>query len=339
MSKLEFPYEAAPLPGEHITISDGIHWIRQSLPFVLDHVNCWYLRSPSPSQSTLVDTGVNNPKSVAAMQAHIDTLGLPDQLLVTHFHPDHSGLAGWFANLGVEVLSHEVEFEIVRRLWGVSDSDSGEYYANWYLQHGIVGDAINQALKRGNGYKKMLSEPPERCDYLSAGSTVEFGGRQYEVKVGRGHAPAMIMLFDPDAKVLIAADQVLPTISPNVSWMPNTTDEDPLKSFIDTLNELRLLPSDTLVLPSHGLPFFGLHDRIDDLLAHHVKRCDQILDACGSPQSASDLFVVLFKRELDAQQLSFALGESLAHARYLCNLGSLTELGNQSVVQFQTTSA
>ena len=337
MSNLEFPHAVAPAPGEHLEISDGIHWVRQSLPFVLDHVNCWYLRSPS--QSTLVDTGVNNPKSIAAMQSHIDQLGQPDQLLVTHFHPDHSGLAGWFAELGVEMLSHAVEYEIVHRLWSYSDRDSGEYYANWYQQHGIVGDAIDQALKRGNGYRKMLTEPPAQCGYLNAGDTVVFGGKQYEVKLGRGHAPAMIMLFDADAKMLIAADQILPTISPNVSWMPNTADENPLSSFIDTLNELRLLPADTLVLPSHGLPFFGLHDRIDDLLAHHVKRCDQILDACRSPQSASDLFAVLFKRELDAQQLSFALGESLAHARYLCNLGSLTERSNQPVVQFQTTSA
>lgn len=337
MSKLEFPHAAAPKPGEHIAVSDGIHWVRQSLPFVLDHVNCWYLNSPS--QSTLVDTGVHNPKSITAMQAHIDKLGLPDQLLVTHFHPDHSGLAGWFAAQGVDVLSHEVEFEIVRRLWSISDKDSGEYYANWYRQHGIVGDAIDQARKRGNRYKKMLSEPPAQCNYLAAGESVLLGDKPYEVKVGRGHAPSMIMLFESEAKVLIAADQVLPAISPNVSWMPNTADQDPLSSFIDTLNELRLLPSDTLVLPSHGLPFYGLHDRIDDLLAHHQQRCDQILNACVTPQSASDLFSVLFKRELDAQQLSFALGESLAHAKYLCNLGSLTELSNQSVVQFQTTPA
>ncbi len=337
MSNLEFPHAAAPLPGEHIAVCDGVHWVRQSLPFVLDHVNCWYLNSPS--QSTLVDTGVHNPNSIAAMQTHIDKIGLPDQLLITHFHPDHSGLAGWFAELGVTVLSHEVEFEIVCRLWSYSDKDSGEYYANWYQQHGIVGDAIDQALKRGNGYRKMLSEPPARCNYLRAGNTILLGGRNYQVKVGKGHAPSMIMLFDAEANVLIAADQVLPTISPNVSLMPNTSDDDPLRSFIGTLNELRLLPSDTLVLPSHGLPFFGLHDRIDELLAHHEQRCDQILNACHTPQSASDLFDVLFKRELDAQQLSFALGESLAHTKYLCNLGSLAELSNQSVVQFQTTSA
>ena len=337
MSKLEFPYASAPKPDERIEISNGVQWIRQSLPFVLDHVNCWYLHSPS--QSTLVDTGVNIPESVAAMQAHVDELGLPDQLLVTHFHPDHSGLAGWFATQGVDVLSHEVEFEVVRRLWSVSDKDSGEYYANWYQQHGIAVDAIAKARTRGNGYKKLLSEPPAKCSYLSAGDSALLGDKTYEVKVGRGHAPSMIMLYEREAKVLIAADQILPSISPNVSWMPNTADHDPLRSFFDTLNELRLLPSETLVLPSHGLPFYGLHDRIDDLLAHHQQRCDQILDACATPQSASDLFSVLFKRELDAQQLSFALGESLAHAKYLCNLGSLTELGDQAVVQFQSTPA
>jgi len=336
MSKLEFPFKDAPAPGETIAIADDLIWIRQQLPFVLDHVNCWYLKAEK--QNTLIDTGVQTPTSIAAMQTHLDSLGMPEQLIVTHFHPDHSGLSGWFASQGVKLLSNQIEYDIVRTLWNISDADYGEFYAQWYLRNGITGKPIEQSRQRGNHYKALLSEPARECGYLEAGDTFAVGARTYQIKIGRGHAPQMLMLFDEDQQLLIAADQLLPTISPNVSLMPNITDDDPLNSFIETLHELRKLPADTLILPSHGVPFYGLHDRVDDLLAHHEQRCDQILQACRQPQSASDLFKVLFNRELDAQQMSFALGEALAHARYLRNLGSLTELDDQQIVQFQTTS-
>lgn len=334
MTRLEFPYPDAPSPGNYLELKEGIIWLRQVLPFVLNHVNCWYLANEK--HSGLLDTGVSTPASKEAMQQHLDQLGLPDELIVTHFHPDHAGLAGWFVDQGVNLHSHETEWGIVRTLWDIADSDYGEFYADWYQRNGIGEEPLQVARDRGNSYKKLVSMPPHRCSYLAQGDVVELGGHAFNVMIGKGHAPAMLMFYSVDLKLLIAADQILPTISPNVSLMPNTPDPDPLSSFIETLQTARQLPADTLVLPSHGLPFYGLHDRIDELLKHHQQRCDQVLDACRTARSASDLFSVLFNRELDAQQLSFALGESLAHTRYLCNLGSLNEINHNGVVQFQT---
>ena len=70
--------------------------------------------------------------------------------------------------------------------------------------------------------------------------------------------------------MLISGDQVLPKISPNVSVQPHEPDGDPLARFLASLDKLRAaVPPETLVLPSHNLPFFGLHARIDALAAHH----------------------------------------------------------------------
>jgi len=145
-------------------------------------------------------------------------------------------------------------------------------------------------------------------------------GRAYTVLTGQGHSPDMVMLYNAEEQFLIAADQVLPSITPNVSWMPGTPDANPLKRFLACLDRLRELPEETLVLPSHGLPFRGLHQRIDFLLDHHQKRLSEIEQALEVEQSATELFPLLFNRKLDHQQLAFALGETLAHLIYLQGL-------------------
>jgi hypothetical protein len=77
------------------------------------------------------------------------------------------------------------------------------------------------------------------------------------------------------------------------------------------------------VLPSHGLPFRGLHERIDQLIAHHRERLALALQACAKPVALTEVMPRLFDRALDAHQLQFALGESLAHLNYLVGQGQL----------------
>ena len=84
------------------------------------------------------------------------------------------------------------------------------------------------------------------------------------------------------------------------------------------------MPADALVLPSHGLPFRGLHARLDALSAHHDARLAETLDALDEPRTGADLIPVLFRRDLDTHQLSFAIGEVLAHLNYLEAAGSVT---------------
>jgi glyoxylase-like metal-dependent hydrolase (beta-lactamase superfamily II) len=136
--------------------------------------------------------------------------------------------------------------------------------------------------------------------------------------------------------VLISGDQVLPTISPNVSVQAHEPNSDPLSSFLHSLDALRAaVPPETFVLPSHNLPFRGLHTRIDALAAHHRARCAEIIAACRTPQSAAQLLPVLFRRPLDRHQMAFALGEALAHLHYLAGRGELVcERGGDGVNRF-----
>jgi glyoxylase-like metal-dependent hydrolase (beta-lactamase superfamily II) len=326
---LNFCYDSVPEPAESWLVCPDIRWVRLPLPFALNHVNCWLLGEPG--EQVLIDTGVANNSTIELWQRTLadanaaDSMQWPKQLLVTHFHPDHMGLAGWFHNAGVSVVGSEIEVGVSRQLWSIDDRDYGEFYASWYASNGLPDDTVEAVRNSGNRYRSIVHEPPAESDwqFLKNGQKIVLGGYEYQVIIGRGHAPDMLMLYRDCDHVLIAADQVLPSITPNVSIMPRLQDTNPLGSFLQTLMVLKDLPEDTLVLPSHGIPFRGIEARINALAEHHELRLAEVLNACERPQSPYELFSVLFRRELDAQQTSFALGESLAHLRYLEHQGAL----------------
>jgi len=337
---LEFPFDSAPNQRSSVYVADSIRWIRHSLPFALDHVNCWLL-GDSDNQ-VLIDTGISSGKTRGDWQSlfpdSASTPGVPavDSLLVTHFHPDHMGLAGWFHSGGAKLLGSTIESDYSREIWAVDDPAYEDFYAHWYRSNGLPESRVNAVRGRGNSYRKIVHTPPPAIAWecVKEGNILALGGQEYRVLIGRGHAPDMIMLYRESDRVLIAADQVLPSITPNVSVMPRLADKNPLAGFLDTLRTLKALPEDTLVLPSHGSPFRGLWARLDALSAHHDLRLDEVLEACSTPTTAYDLFPVLFRPELDDQQMSFALGESLAHLHYLESNGNLTRSDENGVTQF-----
>jgi glyoxylase-like metal-dependent hydrolase (beta-lactamase superfamily II) len=102
-------------------------------------------------------------------------------------------------------------------------------------------------------------------------------------------------------------------------------DLDALGIYLTSLRAIRdTVPADVLVLPGHGLPFYGLHERIAELIAHHAERCALIAAACRrEPLSVAEIVPHVFQRELDEHQTSFAFGEVLAHVNHMLGQGEL----------------
>ena len=324
---LEYPFK--PLEkNQRTALVEGIDAVRLSVPWALDHVNCWLIheQEASGSASTLIDTGINNKATRAVWETLLDN-ALPRRLLVTHYHPDHSGLSGWFQDQGVSCYSHANEIDVMHEIWATSPEVYVQEFSDWYTRHGLDETQVNQLSRVGHGYRATVAKLPVRNSWnaLSAGDEINLGGRQFEVLVGHGHAPSMLMFFCADEKLLIAADQILPKISPNISVFPGTPDQNPLDSFLTSLDQFFRLPEDTLVLPSHGEPFFGLHQRVRVLQEHHQERLDRLRNSCTVPMRAADVLSTLFERKLDVQQTSFALGEAIAHLRYLVGEGEMVE--------------
>ena len=99
------------------------------------------------------------------------------------------------------------------------------------------------------------------------------------------------------------------------------------------------LPYDLLVLPGHGVPFYGLKTRIKQLADHHEERCRLIADACReTPKTSSELVPVVFhKHVLDPHQMGFAAGELIAHVNYMLVEGRLIAEEVDGVLRFRTT--
>jgi glyoxylase-like metal-dependent hydrolase (beta-lactamase superfamily II) len=165
---------------------------------------------------------------------------------------------------------------------------------------------------------------PKSFRRLMDGQRVRIGGHDWHCIAGYGHAPEHMALHCAALGLLISGDMVLPRISTNVSVVDVEPEADPLALYLTSIARLLELPADTLVLPSHGKPFLGLHQRIRQLQEHHEERLAEVLDACKTrPSCAADLLELLFKRKLDLHQTTFAMGESVAHLHTLWLSGLL----------------
>ncbi|MBI2490760.1 MAG: MBL fold metallo-hydrolase [Candidatus Rokubacteria bacterium] len=316
---LEHPWTEPPAPGEVIAVAPGISWLRMPLPFQLNHINLWLLED-GPGV-TVVDTGVGRPDTRALWERifaeRLD--GRPiTRVLVTHFHPDHMGNAAWLtARWQADLWCTQAEWLWAQLVSRMRDPREFEPRAAWYRRHGMDEASLAPLRRRGNHYPGLVPEVAPEFVCIREGDTLPIGGRRWRVLTVLGHAPEHACLWDRAGGVLIAGDQVLPKITTNVSVWPEQPRMNPLRLYLDSFGRFEPMAPDTLVLPSHGLPFRGLHARLGDLRDHHEARLGEALDALVEPRTAAELVPVLFRRELDVHQLSFAMGEALAHLNFL----------------------
>ena len=201
-----------------------------------------------------------------------------------------------------------------------------EPYRGFYRSHGLSEESTEILLGHGLQYLRMVAPPPKTFQRLAADDSVTIGGRRFEVLTSGGHSPEHVMLYSAQDNLVLAGDQILAKISPNVSVEAMEPDGDPLGVYLRSLEKMKArLPEDVLVLPGHNLPFVGLHTRADELIAHHEARCMALVEACrASPQTAAELVPVIFGRPIDdPHQLVFAFGEALAHINTMIRAGRL----------------
>lgn len=323
---LNYLVDEPPPVGELTPIVPGIRWLRMPLPFDLDHINLWVM--DDGDGATAVDTGLASRESERIWKHLLET-SLADtgltRIVVTHFHPDHVGMAGWLAErTGAPIHMPQTEWLWTRLLCMDHGAETVDEVVEFSRRAGADQEYLDKAQQRGVGYHALVKPLPRQYQPLRNGGTLEIGGNAWRMVEGRGHAPEHACLFCEKTGVLIAGDQVLPRISPIVGvpmWEP---DSDPLSDFLDTIERLLELPDDIVVLPSHGLPFRGLHPRLRDMAAHHDERLATTKEACATPLTAMQTVDVLFKRQLNHEHRGFALREAVAHLNYLMVRGEIS---------------
>lgn len=347
-AQLDYPHgDTLPDAGTTMELAPGVFWLRMGLPFALNHINLWLLRDEFDNGNgpvagwTVVDCGIDSPATRDAWEAiFAERLGgLPIvRVIATHCHPDHIGLAHWLCQRwNAPLWMTTGEYAFARMMSAQLPGADGTAMFPHFQKHGLTDPEMLEKLQtRKHYYASMVPAVPEAYRRIRDGETITIGKRAWRVVTGFGHSPEHAALHCEDASLLISGDMLLPRISTNVSVFAIEPEADPVRLYLESLGKFKPCAPATLVLPSHGKPFKNLHTRIAQLEDHHAERLAEVLAACATAQSAIDIVPVMFKRPLDGHQLSFAVGEALAHLHALWFEGRLQRrIGADGVVRFQ----
>lgn len=342
---LSYPFgiKKSPTPGTIKEVATGVYWLRMSLPFALDHINLWLLEEEEGW--TVVDTGISTRQTKEVWeQIFIDFLGAKPikQVIVTHLHPDHIGLAGWFSErFECPLWISKKEYELFTKIFETTSNPIPDSAIEFYQSAGYNNNQIERYKNAFSNFANIVAPLPENYKRLQNGETFVINHQKWHVVVGSGHSPEHVCLYCPELKLLISGDQVIPRITSNVSVFPIEPTANPLADWLESCSRLKeTLPDDLMVLPSHQEPFYGLHHRLDELIASHHIALDRLQTYIKTPRKAIDCINIMFGREVGSSEMQFAIGETLAHLNYLIEKGVVSRAifkGNADL--FQLTSS
>jgi glyoxylase-like metal-dependent hydrolase (beta-lactamase superfamily II) len=318
-------YLAADPPdvGAAQPIADGVLWLRIPLPMELNHINVWLL--DDGERWMLVDTGMAEEVCRDAwllLEERVLGGRRLGRILVTHDHPDHMGLSTWLAERhGADLWMSEYAHRSAAEFLRADPTAIAERIRAFVRSHGIETSGA-LALPRGD-HRKWFDRMAPLAVSPADGDVVAAGLGRWRIVETAGHCRGHLCLYDAERRLLISGDQVLPTISPNVSVLSSAPEADPLREFLASLERLADCDPRTLVLPSHGRPFQGLHRRIDDLAGHHRQQLAALRDFCFEPRTAAEVLPTMFRSVPRGFHRLLALGEAVAHLNFLCSEGLL----------------
>jgi glyoxylase-like metal-dependent hydrolase (beta-lactamase superfamily II) len=319
------PFEVPPAEGAAVEVAAGILWMRLPLPMALDHVNVYALEDGDGW--TVVDTGLNSRRTRDLWQ---NLLAGPlagravRRLIVTHHHPDHVGLAGWFQQQGVELLMTRTAWLYARMLVLDEQQRPSPQAMEFYTRAGLTAEMLAQKVEeRPFNFCDIVAPMPVGFTLLHEGQQITMGGRDWTIRLGSGHAPDHATFWHPD--VILGGDQLLPGISANIGVYPTEPTADPLSDWLESCQRLATHAQEShLVLPGHKLPFTGLPLRLRQMEENHNGALERLTDHLQSPRRAIECFPALFKREIGPAEFGLALAETIAHLNHLLRKGMVS---------------
>ncbi|MEP2640466.1 MBL fold metallo-hydrolase [Roseobacter sp.] len=325
---LRYPWDAPPAEGAAIEVAPGVLWMRLPLPMKLDHVNVYAL--DDGDSWTVVDTGFasNRGRAIWAALMAGPLAGKPiTRVVVTHHHPDHIGLAGWLqSDHGAELITTRTAWLSARMLTLDEQPVPTAEALAFYRNAGMAPDIYAQRkADRPFNFADVVAPMPLGYTRIQQGDQLTMGGRTWDVHIGNGHAPEHATFWSRDDNLVLAGDQILSSISPNIGVYATEPMADPIAEWLEACERLALLARpDHLVLGGHKLPFTGLPTRMRQLIENHHSALERLLSYLDTPKTATDCFSVLFKRRIGPAEYGLALVEAVAHLSHLHQAGLAT---------------
>jgi glyoxylase-like metal-dependent hydrolase (beta-lactamase superfamily II) len=327
-------------------ITPGIYWLKLPMNVpetTLTHVNVYLVQGDNGY--LLVDTGWNTDEVYNSLQKQIAEIGADirdiSRIVITHIHPDHYGLAGRLKQLyGPELTFHNAEKEFIESRY-INMDKLLEQTARWLSINGTPSHEMAE-MRDATVSMKQYVVPAYPDVTLYGGETINTGRFNFQVIWTPGHSSGHVCLYEPEKKVLLSGDHILPTITPNIGKHPQSI-ENPLGRFLDSLNELKKMDIG-LVLPGHEKPFTELVPRINELIHHHEVRTQEVLATLNSqPKTAYQIAreitwsiadkwqnIPLFHRRM-------AVFETLSHLELMANNGRIDKISRDSMIYYRQT--
>lgn len=301
------------------------------LPFELESVNVYLVALDQGF--LLVDCGMATDPAFATLRAALSERSIEwrniRQIVITHMHPDHMGLASRLLELtGAELAMHQAEANHLAQVTG--GGRRLPWLAEVYSQSGVPQSLETAMEKHFSLIRENFHElTPNRL--LTGGEELPTALGPLEVVWTSGHSPGHICLYSREHRLLFSGDQIIENITPNIAWHPG---RDMLAEFLESLDRLAALDID-LILPSHGDPFSGHRAWIAETIGHHRERCDEILTLLEqSPQTAHQMVGVMWRKRLSPINHHFAIFEVLAHLEHLKRQGKVRHRGSNGTLEW-----
>jgi len=271
-----------------------------------------------------IDTAFNCQVSKDAMDQAIQELKVDMErtdIFITHKHFDHTGLVYHIASPQSRIYCSDVE---------------GEYFTNFNkasnmeLHHFLKyqGKEILEDIQRDQQPAMKFERIDNEFHFLSDGDVLRVGNYHLKCLLTPGHTQGHMCLYDEDKKMLFSGDHILGNITPNITlWKPQ---ENVLEDYMNSLLKVKNLDIE-MVLPGHRAILTNIHERVDEIIAHHEWRLKEAYShVTDVPQTAYriaqaltwDLNVRKWE-EFPRAQKTFATGETFSHLYYLVRQGRI----------------
>jgi glyoxylase-like metal-dependent hydrolase (beta-lactamase superfamily II) len=322
---IHHPFPDPPAEGEALEVAPGILWLRLPLPMALDHVNIYALED-GPGWA-LIDTGMHSHRVIALWERLLAAplQGRPvTRVILTHHHPDHVGMAGWFQARGAALHATRTAWLYARMLTLDVQPQATPQAMDFWTRAGLSPDRLAiRATERPFNFADVVHPLPQGFTRMEQGGTLHLAGRDWTIRLGQGHAPDHATLWSDG--IVLGGDQLLPGISANIGVYPTEPEADPLSEWLASCAAFQPYAKDSdLILPGHKLPFTGLPFRLIQMIDNHLSALDRLLDHLATPRTAIDCFPVLFKRPIGPAEEGLALVEAMAHLNCLLHRGQVS---------------
>jgi glyoxylase-like metal-dependent hydrolase (beta-lactamase superfamily II) len=327
-------------------VTSGIHWIKLPMPTEgssLAYINVYLIRGNQGY--LLVDSGWNTDESFNALKKDLAEIGADikdiSQIVVTHVHPDHYGMAGRIKKLsGATIAMHHIEKEFIEPRY-VSMEELLHQTDRMLIANGVPHNEM-VALRDATVGLEQYAVPTLPDKTFHDGETVTTGMFTFRVVWTPGHSSGHICLYEPEKKVLLSGDHILPKITPNIGVHPQSI-ENPLGRYLKSLQEVRELNVE-LTLPGHDKPFTRLRPRIDEIIRHHHHRNQEILESIAfKPRTAFQIAKVISWgdsskwQDLPPFHKRMAIFETLAHLEMMAAESRINKLPRGGIIYYGQT--